>query len=112
MVRKYKRNIGVRRYRDYTDENLEEALQKVTVNEYSLRKAASEYGIPFGTLYNKYKGLHVRKVGHPTIFSAQEEQNLVKCAAVCGDWGYPLSKEDMCFLQKIILIIKAEPSLI
>ncbi|CAG9761269.1 unnamed protein product [Ceutorhynchus assimilis] len=100
MVRKYQRTLGVRKYKDYKEQVVEEALGKVTEDNFSIRKASVQYGIPFGTLYNRYKGLHIRSVGRPTLFTPQEELQLVKSAATCGDWGYPLSKEDMQFLAK------------
>ncbi|CAG9759599.1 unnamed protein product [Ceutorhynchus assimilis] len=100
MVRKYQRTLGVRKYKDYKEEVVEEALGKVTEDNFSIRKASVQYGIPFGTLYNRYKGLHIRSVGRPTLFTPQEELQLVKSAATCGDWGYPFSKEDMQFLAK------------
>ncbi|KAJ3661709.1 hypothetical protein Zmor_006096 [Zophobas morio] len=80
MGRKYKRKVGSRSYRDYTEEKLEEALTKVTDFNWSIKKAAKLYGIPYGSLYNKYKGLHVKKVGGQTVFTHEEEKAIVRSA--------------------------------
>lgn len=100
MPRNYKRIPGTRKYKDFPQEQLETALEKITQEHYSIRRAAKEYNIPFGTLYNKYKGLHIHSVGRPTLFTNAEEQRLIQCASVCGDWGFPLSKEDLQNLAK------------
>ncbi|CAG9762778.1 unnamed protein product [Ceutorhynchus assimilis] len=90
------RELWVSENIDYKEDVVEEALGKVIENNFSIRKASVQYGIPFGTLYNRYKGLHIRSIG----LTPQEELQLVRSAATCGDWGYPLSKEDMQFLAK------------
>lgn len=54
MVRTYKKVPGTRGYKNYTDESLEEALQKVVDGTMSINAAALAYRILFGTLYNKY----------------------------------------------------------
>lgn len=100
MPRKYRRILGTRKYKDFPQEQLETALRKITEENYSIRKASREYNVPFETLYNKYKGLHIHSVGRPTLFTKKEEERLIQYAAVCGDWGFPLSKEDMQFLVK------------
>ena len=41
MVREHKRRKGARRYQDYTDENLEECLDKIKTGKLTQRVAAS-----------------------------------------------------------------------
>lgn len=103
MGRNYKRKIGTRKYKDYTEENVEEALRKVTDLNWSVKKAAESSGIPYGTLYNKYKGLHVKRVGGQTVFSNNEEMSIIKSAITCSDWGFPLNVEDLQMITKSFL---------
>lgn len=68
MPRKHKRLLGSRTYCDYTKETLEEALQRVVEGRSTIREASREFKIPFGTLYNKYKGRHGGKPGRQEVF--------------------------------------------
>lgn len=95
MVRVYKRKLGVRRYKDYSEETVEQALAKVTEDGWSLQRAAREYNIPYGTLNNKYHGRHIRKNGGQTCFTSSEEKVFLSAASVCGDWGFPLDTIDL-----------------
>lgn len=69
----------------------------------SISQASQSYNIPFGTLYNKYKGLHIRSAGGQTLFSHAEEKALLKAAATCGDWGFPLTSLDWKMIAKAYL---------
>lgn len=100
MPRKHRRKLGARHYLDYDKNKIEEALEKIVEDNWSIRRAAREYNIPYGTLYNRFNGQHVRQVGHPTIFTENEEKAFIKAAATCGEWGYPLSKADLQWLAK------------
>lgn len=103
MVRHYQKKVGGRTYRNYTDATIEEALQKIVDEQWSIRRAADTYKISFGTLYNRYNGLHIRSVGRPTLFSNEEELQFIESAAICGEWGFPLSKADIQALAKSCL---------
>lgn len=103
MPRKHKRLLGSRTYCDYTKETLEEALQRVVEGRSTIREASREFKIPFGTLYNKYKGRHGGKPGRPTIFTTAEEVAILKAAAKCADWGFPLSLMDVRMMAKYYL---------
>lgn len=103
MPRSYKRKLGSRRYRDYTDQQLESALQKVTDEGWSLRKASKIYKIPYGTLNNKYHGRHIRSSGGQSVFTFNEEKSIIKCATTCGEWGFPLNMTDLRHLAKNLL---------
>lgn len=63
--------------KNYTDEVLEEALTKIGDGDLTIRGASRQYKISFGTLYNKYKGKHIRKPGGQPVFSTQEENVLM-----------------------------------
>lgn len=103
MVRKYERKLGARSYRDYNEDIVESALQSVIDDGWSLRKASTFYKIPYGTLNNRYHGRHHRKNGGQTVFTFGEEKAMIKCASVCGEWGFPLNVQDMRHLGKSLL---------
>lgn len=103
MPRKYKRKIGARKYRDYSTDLLEEALTRVVDDGWAIYRAAEHYTIPYGTLYNKYKGLHGKKHGGPTVFTQEEERIIIESATTCGDWGFPISIEDLQMITKSFL---------
>lgn len=100
MVRQYKKTPGTRNYKNYTRESLEEVVRKIADNEMSVNQASTEYGIPYGTLYNRYKGLHIRSAGGQTTFSYAEEKALLEAAATCADWGFPLTTLDLRMIAK------------
>lgn len=103
MVRTYKKTAGSRNYKNYTEETLEEAIEKITNNELSINAASLQYKIPFGTLYNKYKGLHGRTPGAQPVFTHNEEIAILRAAATCGDWGFPLTLLDLRMFAKAYL---------
>lgn len=73
---KYKRRLGARRYRDYDEETLENAIRALG-NGRSSRQAETIYKIPRRTLLNKVKNKHSGSVGHPTMLTEVEERCLV-----------------------------------
>lgn len=103
MPRHHKRLLGSRSYINYTPEKLEEALQKVADGTMKIREASRSYKIPFGTLYNKYKGLHGKSPGRSTVFSRNEEISILESAAKCSDWGFPLNILDIRMFAKYYL---------
>ncbi|XP_050516371.1 uncharacterized protein LOC126891232 [Diabrotica virgifera virgifera] len=100
MPRKHKRLLGSRSYADYPPANLERAIERVVEGTLSIREASRQYKIPFGTLYNRYKGKHIGTPGRPTIFTKGEEVAILKAAAKCADWGFPLSIQDLRMMAK------------
>lgn len=103
MGRVYKKKVGARSYKNYPAEKLEEALTKVAENGWSIHKSAKKYGIAYGTLYNKFKGLHRNKHGGQSVFTDVEEKTIIQAAITCGDWGFPLSMEDLRMVTKSFL---------
>lgn len=69
----------------------------------TIRGASERYKIPYGTVYNGYKGMHMRKPGAQTAFSESEEKCILRAAAKCSDWGYPLTLLDLRFYAKAFL---------
>ena len=95
MPRQYVRKPGSRTYRNYSTDKLEEAMLEIIEGRLSILQASKEYNIPFGTLHNKLKGKHFGLVGAPTLLSKVEEDRIVQCLQICGDWGYPLDTDDI-----------------
>lgn len=100
MARKYRKKIGGRSYKNYSDDILEEALNKIANGEISILAASKAYKISYGTLHNKFNGKHVKKCGHPTIFSEKEEMDFLTAAMKCGKWGFPLTLMDLKLVIK------------
>ncbi|KAG5871036.1 hypothetical protein JTB14_010587 [Gonioctena quinquepunctata] len=103
MARKHKRLLRSRSYRNYSKEKLEEALGKVVDGTLSIREATRQFSIPFGTMYNRLKGIHGNNLGRSIIFTHDEELAILKSAAKCADWGFPSSLLDMRIMAKYYL---------
>lgn len=95
MPRYYKKKVGTRTYANYSDASVEEALLKISDGELSILAASKKYGIPYGTLHNRYHGKHSKVVGGQTVFSNEEEKSILNAVIKCGDWGFPLSLMDL-----------------
>ena len=70
----------------------------------SLRSAARETGVLRTTLRRKLLGVNGKSHGRPTALSQTEEDILVEGLIVCGDWGFPMTSEDVCDLVQQYLI--------
>ena len=63
MPRNYARTPGSRHYTDYSQENLDKALQALKVHQMTQREAAKHSGISRGTPKNKLIGAHSGVIG-------------------------------------------------
>lgn len=107
MVRKYKRKVGSRKYKNVPPEVLENAV-KIVKEGKSMQEISKIYNIPYGTLWNKVKNKHPGNPGHPTALSKNEEQNILKVIDVLTLWREPVSGTDIKFLVKSYLDKKGE----
>ena len=74
------------------DENLIAlALNNVRRKEMSLTQASKVFGVPFETLRRRHNG-GTAKIGRPTHFTSEEEQELVRLVISCEMAGIALSK--------------------
>lgn len=103
MGRIYKRKVGCRAYKNYSDKDIDKALEKIVDSNWSINKTSKEFKIPYGTLFNKYKGMHVKSHGGQTVFSKQEEEGIIQSVVTCSDWGFPLNVEDLQMVTKSFL---------
>ena len=63
-------------------------------------KAQKQYGIPYGTIYNKLKGLHTKKHGGQPAFSKEFEEISVRALDKLTDWKIPFDGHDIrCLVQ-------------
>lgn len=100
MPRKYKRQLGSRRYADYTADTLQICLDEIRRGAISHRKAEKKYKIPRRTILNKLKGKHFKKPGKQPIFTADEERQFVECLVSLGEYGFPINSRELRHIIK------------
>ncbi|CAG9816483.1 unnamed protein product [Phaedon cochleariae] len=101
MPRNHKRKPATRRYADYTEDTLAEALRVLKSKSMSLREASKKYKISWGTLSRKLKNKNMNKYGRPTVLTEQEEQKIVEGLQVAGGWGFPLTTTDLQLVRRL-----------
>lgn len=94
MPRKYQSELGSRPYRNYSEENLQKALDAVK-SGMSKKQASKTFKIPRSTLINKVLGRHVNDPGGQRVLSDDEEKTLTSTLASVANWGFPLTKDDI-----------------
>lgn len=102
MVHNNERTPGVCKCKDYTQSQLDKAVEAVK-NGTSMRKTAEEIGISKSTINREINKKHTDKVGRPFVLEEEDQQKLTQHLYMAGDWGFPLTVYD------IRLIIKAFP---
>ncbi|KAF2888285.1 hypothetical protein ILUMI_17889 [Ignelater luminosus] len=70
------RKLGSRPYKDYSEEQ---------------------------RLMRKMRKKDMRKVGRPSVFNEQTENIIVRCIAMCADWGFPLTTLDIRLIVKLYM---------
>lgn len=94
-VRKSRRRLGARQYKNYSTEMLELAIDLVMKKQLSAREAERQFAIPKQTIINKVNNCHAKSVGCPTRLSANEEAKVIKVLISAGEFGCPLTKLDL-----------------
>ena len=87
----------------YSQEELQNAVREVAEKRMSLREAAMHYGVPKATLHDRVKESAGDQLGRPTELSVDEEAIIVERLLVHGNWGFPLTRRDLCALIKAYL---------
>ncbi|KAI8432605.1 hypothetical protein MSG28_013591, partial [Choristoneura fumiferana] len=98
MPRTYKKRLGSRAYRSYNEKMLNRAVTEVVEGRLSIRQASEHYGIPYGTLFNKYHGKYGKN-----LELKHEEIRILESAAKSAEWGFPLSLLDLRMFAKMLL---------
>ncbi|KAF2887588.1 hypothetical protein ILUMI_18585 [Ignelater luminosus] len=73
MPRILQRKLGSRPYKDYSKEQLKKAIDAKK---------------------------HMGKVGRLSVFNEETENTIVRCIAMCADWGFPLTTLDIRLIVK------------
>lgn len=95
MPSSYKRTPGSRKYRDFSNKTLNDAIRDIKINKLSFREAQDKYNIPKSTLQRKIQNKNMKKVGGQTILTMEEENILCNAITLCSDWGFPLESGDI-----------------
>ena len=104
MPRIHTRKIGSLGYKSsYSEEVLENAIQSVQSGRLLLRKASRNFGIPYGTLYNKVNGNHSKKVGGQIRLRKESENKIVASITTMSKWKIPLTGLEIRKLVKSYL---------
>lgn len=93
-MRHYTRLVGSRPYKNYTEQDLADAVQAVRVGRMSQLRASERWKIPRGTLQNRLFERHEGRVGHPTVLSQQEETLIAETINQIANWGFPVTVSD------------------
>lgn len=100
MVRTYKKTLGCRPYKNYTEEQLDAAVRAVRFRGLSTHAVAERFNIPQRTIYNKVKNLHQLDVGAPSALTLAEERHFVDLLIVAAEYGSPLTLLDIRIIVK------------
>ena len=100
MPRVYQRKRGSRRYIDYLDGTLDDALDAVKKGRRSMRDAAVEYRIPLATLSYKLEGLHGKCVGGQKRLSTECEELILSTINTLTEWKIPMTGVEVRLLVK------------
>lgn len=103
MPNQYKRQVGTRNYRNYSDETLEQCLNEIKNKTMTQREAELAYGVSRRAINYKLKNIHNLKVGHPEIFSNNEEKSFVDHIITMSNFGFPVDKSDLRYILKSYL---------
>ncbi|CAL1270058.1 unnamed protein product [Larinioides sclopetarius] len=86
----------------YTAESMRLAYLSVKSGQYTGRKAAAMFEVPYGTLNKKLSGrapVEAHGAGRPNEINAESEQKLAKYLMVAGKYGYGYSR---CEIQNLV----------
>lgn len=102
MPRLYKPDPRGKTYKKYDESLIQQAVEEYRKSKVSLKIVAEKYNIDKSVLY-RHSTRTMRKQGGQTIFSEEEEKNMIKYINVCAEWGYPLDSVDLRYLVKSYL---------
>ncbi len=100
MVRVYKKKLGARTYRNWSDSDLREAAD-LTNSGVSLRQVAKQSGISRCAIRNFLNQRQQNAVGRPTVFSEEEENCFHDYLTTMANWRFPLTRMGLLRFVKI-----------
>ena len=92
-----------KRRKEYTAEDVEQAVKAHQEEGISLRQASERYNVPKSTIKDHLMDNHSSEIGRPTVLSKEEELQLLEKVQVMSDWGFPLTGKDLCHFVKAYL---------
>lgn len=95
MPRHHKRRLGAQIRRNYSLDNLELALESVIHRNLSFRQAAERYGVPRNTIFRRYHGMNLERLGRPPGLNPNEEKTITDALTVAAEFGYPLTDREL-----------------
>ena len=102
MPRKHTRKSGSRRYDDCKADAISNALRAIKGGR-TIRKAARDFDVPYGTLYNKMKGLHKSSYGAKRELPDAVEIDIVNILEFCAVMKAPIEGFDLrCIVQNLL----------
>lgn len=91
MVRNYIRKT----IKQYSDADMNAALQDVCDGIASAKEIAAKYNIPESTLSEKVNGVHLGRHGHKTDLDDVTERRIAECLMYAAECGWPLNRDDL-----------------
>ena len=102
MPRRHVRKPGSRRYKDNPISNLMDAIDAVEEGM-AVFRASKIFGIPYGTLYNRSKGIHTSNHGRPLQIPLSVEEDIVSIIEFCATMKTPVTRFDVrCMVQTML----------
>ncbi|XP_014273650.1 uncharacterized protein [Halyomorpha halys] len=105
--RGYKKKVGGRRYRGWTDELMARVLVEIREKKVSIREAAKKYGIHRNTLAFKLRESVAptppRPSGGQLVFSTEEEGAIVSHLIALASYGFPITLFELRLFIKTYL---------
>ncbi|CAH1246663.1 JRKL [Branchiostoma lanceolatum] len=89
-----------RRYREWEESDMQEAIRMIAEQSKSVYAAAKALNIPRVTLHDRFNQRHGDKVGRPPKLSAEDETALVQYSMYMATKGFPLTAGVMKALAK------------
>ena len=74
-------------------------MKECLTGRMSVQKASRQFGIRLGTLQNKCKNRHSKKVGTPLHLNNETETHLVTSINTLSNWKIPLALIDIKLLK-------------
>ena len=82
--------------KEYTPENLRDAVEAVKTKRMALREAARHYKVPKSVIFDHLHGLvGSSQVGHPTFFTPEEESRMATFVMVMAVMCQPLQRREV-----------------
>ncbi|KAJ8940937.1 hypothetical protein NQ314_010536 [Rhamnusium bicolor] len=102
-ARSYKRKLGSRSNGNFSQEQIENALNDVVNGVLSIHAVARTHNLAYGTLHNRFYGRRTKTTGGQTVLTANEEEAILSSILKCSDWGFPLTPQDIQMFVKSYL---------